>query len=70
MKYKDVTPDVTVSRIRMLLDKVGVRMREVQYENQGLSYSNRISIDNPGFETLDIGTNGKGMSYDLSMASG
>ena len=70
MKYKDVTPDVTVSRIRMLLDKVGVRMREVQYENQGLSYSNRISIDNPGFETLDIGTNGKGMSYELSMASG
>ena len=70
MNYKDASPDVTVNRIRTLLEKVGVRTREVLYENQGLSYSNRISLDNPGFETLDIGTNGKGMSYDFSMASG
>ena len=70
MNYKDASPEVTVNRIRTLLEKVGVRTREVLYENQGLSYSNRISLDNPGFETLDIGTNGKGMSYDFSMASG
>lgn len=68
--YKDALPEDTVGKIKRILASIGIRTRETFYENRDLCYSCRITIDNNGLETLDIGTNGKGMTQAYSLASG
>lgn len=70
MIYKDALPQDTVDRIKAILNLLGIKTRETLYEYKGICYSCRISIDNYGLESLDIGANGKGMTPEYSLASG
>lgn len=68
--YKDAMPEDTLDRIKSILEQLGVETKEYLLDNQKMSHSCRIVLNNHGLESLNIGTNGKGMSVDLSLASG
>lgn len=67
--YKEVKPEITINRIKDILSAIGL---ETQLKNTLThnSHSCRISIVNKYLQVFDFGTNGKGMSRLLSMASG
>lgn len=68
--YKAVSPEITVSNIRGMLEKIGMFLREDTYSVSDNLFTTRISIANKGLDKLNIGTNGKGTSYQYALASG
>lgn len=68
-QYKAVSPEETINRIRVILNNVGILLKESSCEKDGL-YACRLTINNDGMSALDIGTNGKGRSYEYALASG
>lgn len=70
MSYKDADPDVTVSRIISVLRHLDISTEEKSFVNYGSAFSCRISIENNGIGSLNIGTNGKGLTREYSQASG
>lgn len=68
-KYKDCSPLETIDRVRNLLCNVGILTKE-SHQTNGITYSCRISIVQDNLDLLDIGTNGKGQSFEYSLASG
>ena len=70
MPYKDAEPDVTVNRIISILRDLDISTAEKSFVNYNSAFSCRISIQNKGLASLNIGTNGKGLTHDYSRASG
>lgn len=68
-QYKAVSPENTINKIRSILNNVGIFLKESSYEKDGL-YACRLTINNNGLSVLNIGTNGKGRSYEYALASG
>lgn len=68
-QYKAVSPEETINRIRVILNNVGILLKESSCEKDGL-YACRLTINNDGLSALNIGTNGKGRSYEFALASG
>ena len=68
-QYKAVSPEETINRIRVILNNIGILLKESSCEKDGL-YACRLTINNDGMSVLDIGTNGKGRSYEYALASG
>ena len=70
IQYKDVQPSQTISNIKSILSKYDIHIRETLFNMGELFHSCRVEIDNCGLDSLGIGTNGKGMSKEYSLASG
>jgi ribosomal protein S12 methylthiotransferase accessory factor len=63
-KFKDRPPADTIRRIERILAETGIRTDTRWYNNLGCFYSCRVTISG-----TDIGTNGKGTTRELAMAS-
>jgi len=68
-KYKQSLPIDTIYRVKGILKNVGILTKDIHY-GQYPCYSCRVSIGNSELSALNIGTNGKGRSFEYSMASG
>ena len=68
-EYKATSPVSTITRIKAILGKLGLLTSETYVESSGF-YSCRITIGNDKIRDLNIGTNGKGPSFEYSLASG
>ena len=68
-QYKHNTPEETVNKIRGILSGIDILLLERHFINSN-RYSCRVSIGNNGLADLNIGTNGKGRSFEYSLASG
>lgn len=68
-KYKESTPIDTVNKIRNILHDLGIFLKESHSQNM-ISKSCRIIIGNDEMDVCNIGTNGKGISLEYSLASG
>lgn len=65
-RYKEVTPEETVERIKKILDKIGIEVEEIWNKQSSVgTYSLRVCV-----KGTDIGQNGKGMTKEFAMASG
>ena len=65
-RYKEVSPEETVKKLKDLLKKLGIEVEEKWSKESSVgTYSLRISI-----KGTDIGQNGKGMTKEFAMASG
>lgn len=64
-RYKEVTPEETVKRLKNLLNKLGIEVEE-KWSNESSvgTYSLRVTV-----KGTDIGQNGKGMTKEFAMAS-
>lgn len=64
-RYKEVSPEETVKRLKKLLEELGIEVEEKWSKESSVgTYSLRICI-----KGTDIGQNGKGMTKDFAMAS-
>lgn len=68
-KYKATNPVSTVTRIKGILGKLGILTSESYVESPKF-YSCRITVGNGKIRDLNIGTNGKGSTFEYSLASG
>ena len=68
-KYKAVAPEETINKIRGILNTLGIFLKESSCEKDGL-YACRLTINNDDLSVLNMGTNGKGRSYEYALASG
>lgn len=68
--YKAFPPEITVTKIRSILQEIGIFVREDIYAASNNLYTVRISIANDSLKDLNIGTNGKGTTYLYALASG
>lgn len=68
--YKAFPPEITVTKIRSLLQEIGIFVREDIYTASNNLFTVRISIANERLKDLNIGTNGKGTTYLYALASG
>ena len=69
--YKDREPLDTVEEIKRILKDMDIKTSETRYYNpQADVYSCNVFISGAELEQLQIGTNGKGMSEEYSLASG
>ncbi len=68
-KYKQSLPIDTICRVKEILKSIGILTKDTHY-GQYPCYSCRITIGNSELSALDIGTSGKGRSFEYSMASG
>lgn len=68
-KYKIVPAEQTIYKIRKILQDLGLLLYESHILHENL-YSCRVSIGNKGLIPLNIGTNGKGRTFEYSLASG
>ena len=68
-RYKSVLPETTIYNIRSILKDVDILLKEHSYENDNL-FGCRLTINNDGLSVFDIGSNGKGRSYEYALASG
>ena len=65
-RYKEVSPEETVKKLKKLLEKLGIEVEEKWSKESCVgTYSLRICI-----KGTDIGQNGKGMTREFAMASG
>ena len=65
-RYKEVTPEETVKKLKELLEKLEIEVEEKWSKESSVgTYSLRICI-----KGTDIGQNGKGMTKEFAMASG
>lgn len=67
--YKECPPEITIEKIKGILNSIGITIYEQRNECQDLFYSSRIEIDSDNLSICNIGTNGKGMSSAFSLAS-
>lgn len=68
--YKACKPEKTINNARNILDSLDIFMHEASWSHgNGLSNC-RVTINNGKLGELSIGTNGKGRSYEYSLASG
>lgn len=67
--YKASAPSVTINKIRKNLDEVGIFLQEASYSNDDCLFTSRVNMSGI-FSPLNIGTNGKGTTYDYALASG
>ena len=68
--YKTSLPYDTVQKIRTILFEHDVFLMEIGRKSKiSNTYSNRIVVTDEGLESLDIGTNGKGMTARYALAS-
>ena len=65
-KHKDSHPTETITRIRNILYEIGIFPIEVNWEQNYNYFSVRLVTNTFGF---DFGTNGKGISRELALAS-
>jgi ribosomal protein S12 methylthiotransferase accessory factor len=63
-KFKDRPPADTIKCIEHILAEIGIQTDTRWYNNLGCFYSCRVTISG-----TDVGTNGKGISRDLALAS-
>ena len=64
-RYKEVSPEETVKRLKKLLEELGIEVEEKWSKESSVgTYSLRICI-----KGTDIGQNGKGMTKEFAMAS-
>lgn len=68
-KYKDRIPQDTIGEIRNFLSSVGALLREQSWCKYDF-YACRLTLSNAGLSCFDIGTNGKGRTYEYALASG
>lgn len=65
-RYKEVSPQETVKRIKDILNNVGIKVEENWSKRSSVNtYSLRVCI-----EGTNLGQNGKGMTKEFAMASG
>ena len=65
-RYKEVSPEETVEKLKGLLKKLGIEVEEKWIDESSVgTYSLRICI-----KDTNIGQNGKGMTREFAMASG
>lgn len=65
-RYKEVSPEETVKKLKGLLKKLGIEVEEKWIDESSVgTYSLRICI-----KDTNIGQNGKGMTREFAMASG
>ncbi|SCQ20547.1 hypothetical protein TFUB20_01075 [Tannerella forsythia] len=64
-KYKAVSPYKTVGSIKSILNDIGILTREEYFGNNQF-HSCRISIGNSDISSLNIGSNGKGRSFEYT----
>lgn len=67
--YKILPPEQTINNIRNILNNLGILLHEKNIAQEDI-YSCRVSIGNNDLMPLCIGTNGKGRSFEYSLASG
>ncbi len=67
--YKVLPPEQTINKIRNILNELGILLYEKHIIQEGL-YSCRLTIGNRDLLPLKIGTNGKGRTFEYSLASG
>ena len=68
--YKARKAEDTINLVRNILhDKLGILLKETHYQGDGEFYSCRINIANCNINNLNIGTNGKGMTFEYALAS-
>jgi len=68
--YKTSLPYETVQKIRTILFEHDIFLMEIGRKSKiSNTYSNRIVVTDEGLESLDIGTNGKGMTARYALAS-
>jgi len=70
MNYKDNTPTETISRIKKILQKNNIETTTEVFCSLDSFYSSRIEIVNHDLKDLHLGTNGKGITEKLAIASG
>lgn len=68
-KYKAVQPETTIANIRTTLHDLDLLLHESHISHRDF-YSCRVILGNKGLLPLNIGTNGKGRSFEYSLASG
>ena len=70
-RYKALPPEETVDNISgILFDRLGVELRITEYAQQNnLFFSARVDVETRDFKGFRIGTNGKGLTRDFSLAS-
>ncbi|MCC8170781.1 MAG: YcaO-like family protein [Parabacteroides sp.] len=69
-KYKAVDAATTINTIRNILYRNGIVVREIHYDNKGIgTYSCSVHIAQEELNFLELGTNGKGMTFEYSLAS-
>lgn len=68
-QYKECSPDVTILNIKKILNDIGVITND-SHMRSGKFFSSRINIANSNLNDLGVGTNGKGRTFEYSMASG
>lgn len=67
--YKACLPLETVQKIRNILFANQLFLQEKQYNNSKLFKSGRVFISSNNLDKLNIGTGGKGATYEYSLAS-
>ena len=68
-KYKDTAPEDTINTITNILFRIGILLKTDSFVNDNLHYC-RVNIGNLDLNRFNIGTNGKGKTYEYSVASG
>lgn len=68
-QYKTVSPIHTIGKIRNILSHIGILLLECHMIHDKFC-SCRVVIGNDGLGKLNIGTNGKGRTFEYSLASG
>lgn len=68
-KYKEKSAEDTIQLVRSILHDNGILLKE-EHRVKNRLYSCRITLGNKGLGDLNIGTNGKGRTFEYSLASG
>lgn len=67
--YKACPPSETIEKIRNSLNEVGIFLQESTFRCNDNFFTTRVSIGGD-LSLLDIGANGKGVTYEYALASG
>lgn len=67
-KYKACPPRETIDRIKAILSKVGIEIKEVINDGE-FFHSAHLHISNEGLSVFNLIVNGKGMTSDYALAS-
>lgn len=68
--YKACPPEQTIQKIRNILSEIGIFMHESNFSHGDGLFNCRMSVNNDSLGALNIGQNGKGRTYEYSLASG
>lgn len=69
--YKALPPQETINNIsNILFDKLGIKLKIFEYaQKNNLFFSSRVDVETDTFKGFKIGTNGKGLTKEFSLAS-